>query len=136
MRRTHGNGEWISPSPGKNRAAKVRQSHEIAAVEHHKSQEPGHPAVAHGNTAHVHDSFHSTHGGPSHATVNYNNPQGQHVTTLHIAKDGTRLQGDAQPPHHNSGTHAPPNSPKHRREYVEEYLDFLRRELMEYDELD
>ncbi|CAA7263357.1 unnamed protein product [Cyclocybe aegerita] len=131
-RRTHGNGGWITPAPGKGRAGKIRQAHEIAAVENHKASEPHHHAVAHGNKAHVHDTFHSTHGGPDHATVKYSNAHGHHVSTLHIAKDGTRLQGDAHPPSHHSGTHAPPNSPRELNEYIE----LLQRALDFYDDLD
>ncbi|KAJ3515939.1 hypothetical protein NLJ89_g1432 [Agrocybe chaxingu] len=130
--RTHGNGGWITPAPGKGRAGKIRQAHEIAAVEHHKASEPHHHAVAHGNKAHVLDTFHSTHGGPDHVTVKYSNAHGHHVSTLHIAKDGTRLQGDAHPPAHHSGTHAPPNSPRE----LSEYIELLERALELYDDLD
>ncbi|KAF9461101.1 hypothetical protein BDZ94DRAFT_1264604 [Collybia nuda] len=128
-----GKGGWIEPSKGKGRDGKARQTHEVLAVDKHKQNEPGHHAVAPGNTAHVHDTFHSTQGGADHATVKYKDPNGNHVSTLHISSDGTRLHGTAQQPPHRSGTSPPPNSPAHRRRQL---LEFVKRELQYLDGLD
>ncbi|KAJ3504131.1 hypothetical protein NLJ89_g8096 [Agrocybe chaxingu] len=128
--RGFGNGGWIKPSAGKNNKAKTRQAHEIAAIEHHKQTSPNHPAVAPGNTATVHDSWHQSNGGPVHSTVKYSDSQGKHVTTLHIGKDGKRQQGSSSKSH-QSGYSAPPGSPSRR-----EIEDILARAMELYDELD
>jgi len=139
------NGGWINPLPGSKRPSKIRQTSEVLAVGKHKENEPGHHAVAPGNTAHVHDSFHKNNG-PNHATVEYKTPEGHHATTLHIAKDGTRLAHNQEPPTHRGGASPPPNSPashsssrasspsKGKREL--DLLELIARELEWYDDLD
>jgi len=137
-------GGWIHPAPGKGRDGKARQTSEVLAVDKHKQTEPGHHAVAPGNTAHVHDTFHQNNG-PNHATVKYKNPQGDHVTTLHIAKDGTRLQGGQELPKHRGGGSPPPNSPASSKSGSprsgsptgkRELVELIARELGLFDELD
>ena len=147
--RTHGDGSIVptpeSNNPRKKLKSKVKQVQQVLALTKHKKDEPHHPSNAPGNKATVHDHFHqSPGGGARHATVDFHNAQGQHVTRLHIHPDGKRLTGPNSPVH-APGTHAPPNSPSgnghrkstlRRREVIDYLEDLLERDLGFEDELD
>ncbi|KAJ3502334.1 hypothetical protein NLJ89_g8937 [Agrocybe chaxingu] len=112
--RAFGNKKFVTPTAGSSRASKIKQSHQIAAVEANRAKEPNHPANASGNKATVHDGFHKNGAGATHATVKYSKANGDHVTTLHIAKDGSRVSGNQGSPKHAAGTSAPAEHPQAR----------------------